>query len=576
MRYRQEGHVMGNRKRKPSPARQRTSPRTRPQGNASKIRTVRNKKDILLKTHEELEQQIQERTAEFRLAIEKLKLEIADRKRVEESLHKNEERFRLLMYHANDAIIYIDQQGAIEWASQRAATLIGRPIRELLGRPFMTLLTPEAARLSEARLDAIRRGEPVPPLVELEVLRSDATLVHTEANVTNVHANGNVIGRLLVARDITDRKQAEKALRESQSDLAEAQRVAKIGSWSFDPIRNRVQWSDELQKIFGVDKSDFTGNYEAFLSRVHPDDRSRVVQVNQQARTTGTTFAVEYRILLPSGELKTIGEIGYASKDAEGNIVRLFGTAQDITERKRAEEDRQELYERLQASHNRLRMLSHRLIAVQEEERRHLACELHDEIGQTLTAAKVNVQQAASALGEPAAGTHLAESIRLLDHTLEQVRNLALDLRPSLLDDLGLVPTLRWLVDRHAQASEIAIQCDFDRSAVRAHPKVELACYRVAQEALTNTIRHAHASQVSIELRITGQELELTVHDNGVGFDLDDMLTRAREGKSIGLLGIQERAALVGGQVDIRSLPGNGTCIHARLPLGGFFSQPGG
>jgi signal transduction histidine kinase len=143
-----------------------------------------------------------------------------------------------------------------------------------------------------------------------------------------------------------------------------------------------------------------------------------------------------------------------------------------------------------------------------------------------------------------------------------------------LLDDLGLVPTLRWLADRHAQASEIAIRFDFDQLATRVLPEVELACYRVAQEALTNAIRHAHATQVSIELRTSGQELELTVHDNGVGFDPDDMLARAREGKSIGLLGIQERAKLAGGQVDIRSLPGKGTSIQARFPLGGS-SRPG-
>lgn len=240
---------------------------------------------------------------------------------------------------------------------------------------------------------------------------------------------------------------------------------------------------------------------------------------------------------------------------------------QEISERTQAERDLRDLYERLQGSHLALRMLSRRLMEVQEEERHRIARELHDEIGQALTAAKINIQQAMHALGGPAAGAHLEESVSLMDRTLQQVRNLALDLRPSLLDDLGLVPTLKWLVERHAQASEIAIRFDFDQLGTRALPEIELACYRVAQEALTNAIRHGRATQTAVELRKHGQTLELTVSDDGVGFDPDDMLIQAREGGSIGLLGMKERVTLVEGQVEIQSTPGQGTRIRARFPL---------
>jgi PAS domain S-box-containing protein len=137
--------------------------------------------------------------------------------------------------------------------------------------------------------------------------------------------------------DITERKQAEEALRQSEFDLAEAQRVARLGSWSFDIATNTVRWSDELYRIFDVEKTAFGGTYETCLSRLHPDDRTQVLQVNAEARSSGAPFAVEYRITRRSGQLRHIREVGYARKDSAGAVSGLFGTAQDITERKQAE-----------------------------------------------------------------------------------------------------------------------------------------------------------------------------------------------------------------------------------------------
>jgi PAS domain S-box-containing protein len=143
---------------------------------------------------------------------------------------------------------------------------------------------------------------------------------------------------MAISREITDRKRAEEALLESESHLSEAQRVARLDSWTLDSATDTARWSEELYRIFDVDKTAFSDTYETFLSRVHPDDRARVLQMNAEARSSGKPFEVEYRIVTRSGQLKRIREVGYARKDRAGAISGLFGTAQDITDRKQTEE----------------------------------------------------------------------------------------------------------------------------------------------------------------------------------------------------------------------------------------------
>jgi signal transduction histidine kinase len=213
----------------------------------------------------------------------------------------------------------------------------------------------------------------------------------------------------------------------------------------------------------------------------------------------------------------------------------------------------------------RLESLSRRLIDAQEAERRHVARELHDEIGQALTALKLNLQSLAERPDADAAMT-LEESIDLADRTLQQTRDLSLGLRPALLDDLGLVPALRWYLDR--QGRRAGFTTEFAVAAVddAVPPEVATTCFRIAQEALTNVARHARATKVTMELSRRDAILELVVRDSGRGFD-PSAAARANGHRTLGILSMGERAALVGGELTIDSAVGRGTEVRVRLPL---------
>ncbi|MFL6246489.1 MAG: GAF domain-containing protein [Thermoanaerobaculia bacterium] len=228
--------------------------------------------------------------------------------------------------------------------------------------------------------------------------------------------------------------------------------------------------------------------------------------------------------------------------------------------------ERGRLLEQIRGHRKRLEALSHRLLTVQEEERRHLAVELHDQLGQMYTALKIKLDSVQRGLHDQAASTQLAEAIGIVDGAAAAVRNLALDLRPSMLDDLGLGPALRWYADRFARQTGVSLHLRFDRfpSVDSAHATV---LFRVAQEALTNIARHANARNVWLEMRTGADALQLTVRDDGSGFDVTAARQRALRGESLGLLGMEERVSLMSGTLEVTSVPNAGTTVCATIPL---------
>ena len=214
-------------------------------------------------------------------------------------------------------------------------------------------------------------------------------------------------------------------------------------------------------------------------------------------------------------------------------------------------------------------MFSRQLIEAQEEERRRIARELHDQIGQVLTAVKMNLHTVQSVCNGTDAGTYIKDNIEAVDEALRLVRDLSVDLRPPLLDDLGLVTALRWYVDRYAKrtgtVTDVIIKLKDQNE--RFSRELETACFRIAQEALTNIVRHARATHVWVKLRKEDGLLVLSVKDNGGGFDPEALRRRAPRVATLGLLGMQERAHSVGGVIEINSQISKGTEIRLKLPL---------
>jgi PAS domain S-box-containing protein len=292
-----------------------------------------------------------------------------------------------------------------------------------------------------------------------------------------------------------------------------------------------------------------------FTALTHPDDLPENMRLFGRLLAGEIPgFVHEKRYLTRDGGIVWVQNSVSLARDERGQPAGMVALIQDVTERKRAEVS--------------LRLLSRRLLDIQETERRRLAHELHDEIGQALSALKLNLDRMSARRVAPGDGTLLDDSIGIVERLAQQARSLALDLRPSLLDDFGLIPAVKWYVKKHAERSGLETEIVDKVAGGRLPKEVETACFRVIQEAVTNVVRHARARRVTIELAAGDTEVSLSVTDDGDGFDVAAARTTASLGGSFGIVGMEERVSLAGGRFELDSTRGQGTVVRARLPLG--------
>jgi two-component system sensor histidine kinase UhpB len=342
----------------------------------------------------------------------------------------------------------------------------------------------------------------------------------------------------------------DEALRKMERLLTDAEILGQTGSWQQDLITGEIINSAPSRRLFFGDDPTKGDKFEDYFEAVHPDDREKVMRVREAAFAGTGSGDVEYRVVWPDGSVHLIFAKATVIRDESGRAIRVFGTNADITERRRAEDE-------LARRARQLESLSRKLIQAQEDERRTLANELHDDLGQMLLAIKLNLERSG----------HDGENVALVDSAIARMRNLVQTLRPPLLDEVGLEASLRWHVEREATRAGLAFHLNLAPLGRRLPVTVEITCFRVAQEALSNIIRHAQARNVEIELREAAGALQLMVRDDGQGFDVAAARQRATIGASQGLLSMQERVALVGGTLQIDSTPSRGTTVRALLPL---------
>jgi PAS domain S-box-containing protein len=358
--------------------------------------------------------------------------------------------------------------------------------------------------------------------------------------------------------DISERKRAEEKLNQHRRLLAEAEHLAHVGSWSLDLRTNKVTWSDEVYRIFGVNPSEFDPRLETVIEFSHPDDKDAVLKVVEEAIKTLEPYDFQYRMLRPDGEERILHVSGSVMADEEGKAVREYGAVQDVTERIKAEEAMKQYYKQI-------RSLTEHLQNVREEERTNIAREIHDELGQQLTVMKMDVAWLNNKLDltDQNARKKIYGLLDLLDNTVQSVRRIASELRPSMLDDLGLAAAMEWHLSEFEKRSGIKTYFEEPDEEWELPRNKTTHLYRIFQESLTNVARHSNATEVKVKLANTDDHLSLTIEDNGRGFDQQE----ANEKKTLGILGMKERTSMMGGSCKIHSAPGKGTTVHIFLPL---------
>lgn len=492
----------------------------------------------LQRAHAELEARVKERTAALYTEME--------------ARRESEEQFRSIFEQAPVGIMHIGLDGQWLRANQKASEIFGYTPEEMRHLTYAQVSQAEDLEVRNKDIEALKRGEIQSIERESRFMRKDGTVAWTNLKRSIVRDQmGHPKYYLAVLEDITARRQIEEALRISEAGLAKAQEIAHLGSWEMDIAKGTLAWSDEVYRIFGLSPQACAVNYETVLRYVHRQDRGLVESAVKEALQARKPFRLDHRILLDDGTERVVHEEAEIIYDADGRPIKMIGTVQDITERKQAEDA--------------LRELSSHLQTVREEERARIAREIHDELGGTLAAIKFDLSLPMRQEDKDFSGASQRnpEIIRLVDAAIVSLRRIMADLRPSVLDDLGLWAALEWLAGEFQARMGIATTFRIKGEEMAIEPNRATALFRIVQEALNNVAKHAQATRVTITATTGDTEVSIRIRDNGCGMTRE----ARRKPKSFGIVGMTERAQAFNGTIKIHSRLHAGTSIIIRLPM---------
>lgn len=526
---------------------------------------------------------------------------------MDEALRQPEARNQPVFESAFEVIFHLDKDGRLLDINRRAETLTGYSRIELLEMNVLqALVIPEDRPVIQQVLHDVARGRE--RVYEVRWRAKDGRTIHFEGVTTSIRSpDGEFVSTHCTLRDITERKQIEAALQRATERLKTlhaidrailgAQSPEEIAHAAVDHLRRMAPYQRASIGLFAFEAGKTTvfavsgmegaaiapGRHlvlpnPSVLDQLRQGQARLVEDVEALARPSafdeilkaeGIRSFINVPIIV-QGEL--IGTLNLGADRPGAFREEHVVIAREVADSLAVALQNARLLESVSKHRRDLQRLSAQLLDAQEVERKHIASELHDEIGQALTAISFNLAAMEETL--PAGGAsgireRLADTTTLVEQVLEQVRSLSFSLRPAMLDEIGLVPGVRWYVHQYSKRLNIAVEFEAHGFGGRLPAEMETALYRVIQEALTNVARHAHAGRVRLRLEQTASAVSANIEDDGRGFDPAAVAAVGIASRGVGLLGIQERAAALGGSVLIQSAPGQGTRLRVELPWEG-------
>ena len=490
-------------------------------------------------------------------AVQVVVRDISERKQAERLVRESEERLALAVAGG--------QEGVWDWNLETNAVVYSPRWKQMLGysdeeiEPHVSawerLVHPDDRSRADVAHDSVARGSRATYEAEFRLRHKDGHYVHVLSRGFPVRREpGAPVIRIVGTHlDLSEQKRAEAALRENEERLKLAFAGAQEGVRDWNLETGAVVYSLRWKEMLGYADHEIEPHVSAWERLLHPDDVARAHQVNERVKQGAATYEGEFRLLHKEGHYVHVLSRGYpVRREPGGPVVRIVGTHFDLTARTRAEAER-----------TRSELLT-RLVFAQEEERRRIGREMHDQFGEQLTALAHRIRMLKEVCGDRDDWRRHVESVETIAQQIDRdVDHLVWELRPTALDDLGL----RAAVENYVQnwSSRVGIAATLHTHGLledRLPPDAETALYRIAQEALTNVAKHAKAANVGVILERTPDYVLLIIEDDGVGFDPG---TADEKGQGFGLVGMQERAGLVGATLEIESSAGNGTTVFVRM-----------
>jgi PAS domain S-box-containing protein len=479
-------------------------------------------------------------------------LDITDRKAAQERLAENETRLRAIIDTEPECVKVLDGSGRVLTMNPAGLAMVEADTPEqIVGQDVLRVVAPEYHNAFTDLSKRVFAG--ATGTLEFEIIGFKGTRRWLETHAVPLRGpQGEIHSVLGITRDITQRKYAEQALRESQERLQLVTRATNDAVWDWDLVTNTVWWGEAFHALFGYALTDINPSLEFWHSRLHPDDRDRVFTGIRAAIDGGeVSWSDEYRFQRRDGGYAEIYDRGYVIHDANRRPVRMVGSMMEVSDRKRTEAQ--------------LRNLAARLEAIREEERTRIAREIHDEVGQALTALKMDLAWLGKKV--PPRGTPVRQKLGdmegVIDATMDALHRILAELRPGVLDDLGLPAAIRWLADEFKRRTEITCTVHMTGGEPALDGGQATAVFRILQEALTNVARHAQARKVEIRLHCLPTAFELVVTDDGRGITAQELEATG----TLGILGMRERALTWHGRVTVHGAPGHGTTVRVFMPM---------